>query len=72
MIATERKGSIDSHFPSTIPILPPLEMVDQTLPSLLSRERSEEVLNSWMDFFVCLFGGFFLLILSPLQNTTSK
>ena len=63
---------MDSHFRSAIPIFPPLEMVDQTLPSLLRIKRSEEVLNSWMKFFVCLFGGFFLLILSPLQNTTSK
>ena len=29
------------------------------LPSLLRIKRSEEVLNSWMKFFVCLFGWFF-------------
>lgn len=73
LIATERKGSIDSLSKSTVPTFPPLEMVDQTLPSILRMKRSETVLNSWMDFclFVCLV-DFFLLILSPLQNTTSK
>lgn len=50
LIATERKGSIDFLFRSTIATSPPLETVDQTLPSILRIKRSEEVLNSWMDF----------------------